>query len=85
LTDCSVSNLFDRVVYRAQGYQEPFSRNNGVAEAILNLDVQPSGVKDAVDEIFELGAFDIVEFKRIAINRKVLGAMAKRGFRGPDA
>lgn len=42
-------------------HEEPFAWDYGIAEAILDFDVEPRGIEYAVDQIFELGAVDVVK------------------------
>ena len=44
----------NRLVDDEERHEEPFARDNGISEAILDLDVEPRRVEDAVDEVFEL-------------------------------
>lgn len=43
------------------GHQEPFARDHRISEAILDLNVELRWIENPVDEVFQLGAVDVVE------------------------
>ena len=59
-----VPDLLDRLVDREQRHEEPLARHNRISEAILDLNIEARGFKKAVDQVFEFGAGDVVEFIR---------------------
>src|SRR4029077_12906150 len=52
---------FNGFVNDEHGHKEPFARDYRIAEAILDLDIEAAGIKDSVDEVFQLYAADIGE------------------------
>ena len=59
IDDCSVFDLFDHLVDDEQRHEEPFARDDGVTEAIFDLDVQFGRFKKPMQQVFELRAVDI--------------------------
>ena len=57
----SVLDPFDGFVDDEKRNQEPFTRDNRLPEAILDLDVEARGTEDAVDQVFKLGPVDVGE------------------------
>ena len=57
-------DLLDGVVDGVERRQEPFARDDRVAEAVLNFDIETRRREDAVDQLLQLGAVDVVELVR---------------------
>src|SRR3546814_10750869 len=51
----------DLNIYDKHRHEEPFARDDRIAEAVLDLDVEPRRIEDVVDQVFELHAVDVVE------------------------
>ena len=60
----SVLDPIDSFVDQEQRYKEPPARDHGLSKTILDLDIEPRGVKDAMDEILQLGAVAESETER---------------------
>jgi hypothetical protein len=63
-SDCAVLDLLHGVGDREQRYEEPFARDHGIAKPILDLDFESGRVKNAVDQVFQLGAADVEQLVR---------------------
>ena len=61
LGDRTVADTGDQFIDGAQRHQKPLSGLNRLAEAIPGRQIKPRGAKRAVDEVFKLGAMDVVE------------------------
>lgn len=48
--DRAVLDLLHRVVDHEQRHEEPFTRNDGIAEPVLDLDIEPPWLEDTVDD-----------------------------------
>jgi len=64
MRDSPISNPPDRIVYCMEWNQEPFRRDDRVAETIFYLNVQPCRIENPVDQIFEFFAADVVKLIR---------------------
>src|SRR3546814_16754111 len=56
--DRAILDPLHGVIYDETRHEEPFARDHGIAETILDFDVEPSRVEDTVDQVFKLGAVD---------------------------
>jgi hypothetical protein len=61
LNDASVLNALDYLIYDKQRYEEPFARLHRIAETVFDLDVQLRGIEDAMNQVFQLHAVDVVK------------------------
>ena len=70
IRDRSVFDALDRLVDYEKRNNEPFARNDRIAEAVLDLDVEPRWIKDAMDEIFQPRSADVVKLDRSRRSRR---------------
>jgi len=57
--DCPVPDLLNCLVDHEQRHEEPFARDDRLAEAILDLDVKTGGAEDPMDQVFKPRTVDV--------------------------